>query len=135
MRLVRLAVTLVAVGLGPRASLAQVRSVANDEVMTTDVVPSVSRAVADWEDALVAGVTDAEAWSSIGRRLYAAGRYRECIAAMERSMLQRDHRSPEDVRFIAQAYRRLGNLKQASRWSALAREVAAPTGSARKAAE
>jgi uncharacterized protein HemY len=135
MRLIRVIATLVAVGLGPRASQAQVRSVANDEVITTGIVPSASKAVAEWEDALAAGVTDAESWSTIGRRLYDARRYRECIAALERSMLQRDRRSPDDAKLIARAFAKLGNTKQATRWSALGQEIAIPAGAARKATD
>ncbi|MDQ2667513.1 MAG: hypothetical protein M3Z05_16070 [Gemmatimonadota bacterium] len=135
MRFVRLVMAFVAVGAGPHTSLAQVRSAANDEVITIDVVPSAAKAVARWEDALVAGLTDAEAWSSIGRGLYEAGRYRECIAALERSMLQRHVRSSDDARLIAQAFGKLGNLKQSARWSALGREVSGPKSPRRKAAE
>ena len=127
--------TLLAVGLGSRASRAQVQSVANAESVTTSGAPAASSALQEWEDALVAADANAESWSTIGRRLYAAERYRECIAALERAMLLRNRRSPGDAHVIAQAYARLGNAKQAARWGALAVDVAASRSPAHKSTD
>ena len=127
--------TLLAVGIGSRASRAQVRSVANAEAAMTSPAPAASSALREWEEALDAGDVEAERWSGIGRRLFAAERYRECIAALERAMLRREGRSPGDARVIAQAYARLGNAKQAARWGALAVDVAASRSPAHKSTD
>ncbi|CAN5519036.1 hypothetical protein BH09GEM1_BH09GEM1_24880 [soil metagenome] len=125
MRSVALIAALVSVALGSRAAPAQVREVANEETMIV-VRSSASRALAAWEDALVDQNASADAWSGIGRRLHVVGRYRECIAALERSLVIRGSRSREDDQFIADAYWRLGNTKQAMRWSGGTRRVARP---------
>ena len=128
MRAVVLVAALMTVGLGPRVSLAQVRSVANEEVVSTDApIVSPAAALAEWEDALATRVTDADTWSAIGRRLYDAGQYRECIAAFERSLVHRNRHSPDDARYIAEAYAKLGNLKQAARWRGTATGIALPS--------
>ncbi|CAN5866457.1 hypothetical protein BH11GEM2_BH11GEM2_22990 [soil metagenome] len=119
MRTVALVAAVMLLGLAPRASLAQWRGVSNDEP-GTDAHALAASARQQWEEALAARVTDAETWSAIGRRLYAAGAYRECIAAFEQSLVQRNGHSPADARFIADAYAKLGNVKQASRWRAAA---------------
>ena len=125
---IALVATLMLVGFVPRASLAQVRSVANEEAVPAEMVASPGSAMAEWEAALAQRVTDAETWNAIGRRLYSAGQYRECIAAFEQSFVRRNRGSLDDARFIAEAYTKLGNLKQASRWRAAARGVDVPPG-------
>lgn len=123
---IALVATLMLVALVPRASLAQVRSVANEEPVPVEMAGSPVSAMAEWEEALAQRVTDAETWNAIGRRLYSAGQYRECIAAFEQSFVRRNRRSLDDARFIAEAYAKLGNLKQASRWRAAAQGADVP---------
>ena len=117
---------LVTVALGPRAVLAQVRSVANEAIVATTVTVSSSSATAAWEDALASGVVDPDVWSAIGRRLHVARQYRECIAALERSLVLRMRHTRIEDDLIADAYASLGNVKQARRWSSDARNVSAP---------
>ena len=133
MRLVALVATVMLAGLAPGASLAQVRTVA-DEQRSPASAPSVASVVAEWEEAIAQRVTDAERWSTIGQRLYSVGRYRESISAFEQSFVRRNGKSPDDARCIAEAYGKLGNVKQASRWRAAAgagTEAVAPSGHAR----
>jgi tetratricopeptide (TPR) repeat protein len=129
MRSVALVATLMLVGLAPRASLAQLHSVADEQLAdrSTQSGPSAANALAEWEEALAGHVTDADAWSAIGQRLYAAGRYRESIAACEQSVVQRNRHSPADAKCIADAYAKLGNVKQAARWKTYAGGVALPS--------
>lgn len=121
-------IALVSVGLGPRASLAQVRSVANEDSVSTEAVVTTMSPLEQWEEAVATHVSDADTWSAIGQRLYAAERYRECIAAFEQSLVLRNRQSRDDAGFIAKAYEKLGNAKQASRWSAFARGIPMPSG-------
>ena len=130
---VALMATVMLAGLAPSAALAQVRTVA-DEQSSPASAPSVASAVAEWEDAIAQRVTDAETWSTIGQRLYSVGRYRESISAFEQSFVRRNGKSPDDARYIAEAYGKLGNLKQALRWRAAAgtrAEAVAPSRHAR----
>ena len=124
---IALVATLMLVGLASRASLAQVRSVANEAPVPFEEAASPGSAIAEWEEAIAQRVIDAETWSAIGRRLYSAGQYRECIAAFEQSFMRQNRKSAADARFIADAYAKLGNVKQASRWRAAARAIAVPT--------
>lgn len=126
MRLFLLGVVM-AVGLTPRVCRAQLRSVVNETPAWAEAGGSHSTALDEWEEALAAGITDSETWSAIGERLYAAAHYRECIAAFEQSLVQRNRQSLNDARFIADAYAKLGNTKQASRWRATARGIAVPS--------
>jgi uncharacterized protein HemY len=129
MKIVALAATVMLVGLAPRASLAQLRSVADERPSPTSapLPASATSAKAEWEEALASNVTDAETWSAIGQRLYSAGQYRESIAAFEQALVQRNRPSPEDAQCIAEAYARLGNMKQASRWRAAPGRLALPS--------
>ena len=129
MKIVALVATVMLAGLAPRASLAQWRGVASEQPQRrpTSAPTSARTAIAEWEEALADQVTDADTWSAIGQRLYSAGRYRESIAAFEQSLVQRNGHSPEDAQFIAEAYAKLGNVKQASRWRAAAGAVAVVT--------
>ncbi len=115
---------LVSVGFGPQASLAQGPHVTSDDTPTTAQSSSAS-AVEQWEEAIAQRLTDADAWSRIGQRLHAAGHYRECIAALERSLVLRVRHAREDDNLIADAYVKLGNVKQAARWSRQARPASA----------
>ena len=117
MRFVALAAALTLVGPASRVSLAQVRSVADEQRSLAEASRgSPETALAEWEAAVAERVTDAETWSAIGLRLYATGRYKESSAACERSFVLRDKHSPDDARCIADAYEKLGNVKQALRW-------------------
>ena len=127
MRIVGVIAVLLSVLPGPRTSLAQVRSVANEAVVDTKNTASSVSALAAWEDALASGIADPDVWSAIGQRLHAAGRYRECIAALERSLVLRMRRTRDDDDLIADAYSRLGNVKQARRWSSAAGMVSTPS--------
>lgn len=126
MKTVALIAAVMLVGLAPRVLVAQWISVSDEQPrpLAAGLPESVSRrapnVVEEWEDALARDVSDAETWSAIGQRLYRAGRYRESIAALERSLVQRGERSKADARYIADAYAKLGNVKQASRWRAWA---------------
>lgn len=122
------AATLMLMGLAPRVSLAQWRSVADEEPVKVELSrPSAASAREEWEEALADRITDAGTWSAIGQRLYSTGQYRESIVAFEKSFVQRKGQSPDDARFIADAYTKLGNVKQASRWRAAAVGAAVPS--------
>jgi uncharacterized protein HemY len=129
MRIAGLYAAVMLVGLAPRASLAQLRTIVDELPIARPVPlrPSAASARAEWEDALAGGVVDPETWSAIGQRLYAAGLYRESIAAFEQSLVQRGRHSSEDAQCIAEAYGKLGNVKQAARWRALAGGVMSPS--------
>lgn len=128
MRIVALVATVMMSAVAPRASLAQLRTVVDEQPMPASVpLPaSAASAMAEWEAALADRVTDADTWSGIGQRLTSAGRYRESIAAFERSLVLRGGSSLDDARGIAESYAKLGNVKQASRWRAAASGVAVP---------
>ena len=128
MRAVGVIAFLASVALGPRASLAQVRSIANEAMVETTITASSASALAAWEGALASGIADPDVWSAIGQRLYAAGRYRECIAAFEQALVRRNRQSTDDAHVIAEAYARIGNAKQAARWRAFALGIELPSG-------
>jgi len=66
-----------------------------------------------------ADATGADRWIAMGDSLSAAERYREAVAAYERS-IQLDVRvASTSTRRVARAYALLGNDKQAVRWLAL----------------
>lgn len=62
-------------------------------------------------------------WVTRGDEMFRAGRYRESIAAFERSLQLRAPNAAESAWRIARAYARLGNAKQASRWVMHARQL------------
>ena len=128
MRAVGVIAALLSVTLGPRASLAQVRTIANEAVVATTSTGSSASAMAAWEGAVASGIADPDVWSAIGQRLYAVGRYRECIAAFEQALVRRNRQSADDARFIAEAYAKIGNRKQASRWRAFSLGIELPSG-------
>jgi predicted Zn-dependent protease len=127
-KIVALVASVMLAGFAPRASLAQLRGVSNDEPVFTDTRASAANALQQWEAVLAARITDGDTWTEIGQRLYSAGCYRESIAAFEQSIVRRHGHAPEAAQFIAAAYAKLGNVKQASRWRAEAGpRVALPT--------
>jgi hypothetical protein len=101
----------------------------DEESRATEIPPRPSAASAreEWEEALADDAVNAGTWSGIGQHLFAAGLYRESIAAFERSYVHCNGRSPEDARSIAEAYAKLGNVKQAMRWRAMARGAESPS--------
>lgn len=120
MKMFALVATVMLAGLAPRVSLAQLRTVTAEQArpMAAALPTSAANAMAEWEEALANRITDAETWSAIGQRLFSAGLYRQSIAAFEQSLMRRNGNSPEDAQWIAEAYERLGNVKQALRWRA-----------------
>ena len=104
---------LLLAGLAPRVSLAQLRSVVDEEPRATKIAtgPAAVSAKDEWEGALADRIVDAGTWSGIGQRLYAAGLYRESIVAFEQSFVHRMGRSADDARCIAEAYAKRQQLK------------------------
>ena len=100
---------LLAVSLsGSRAGHAQTESFASVAV-STDMLPTIA--------------DTPEQWNAHGRALYDARRYRESIAAFERSLQLRADVSDDGAWHIARAYAQLGNKKQALRWLTHARQL------------
>jgi tetratricopeptide (TPR) repeat protein len=62
-------------------------------------------------------------WYDLGLRLYESYRYRESIAAFERSLQLRVDAQSEGAWHIARAYAQLGNRTQAFRWLGHARQL------------
>ncbi|HEV7990194.1 MAG TPA: tetratricopeptide repeat protein [Gemmatimonadaceae bacterium] len=75
-----------------------------------------SRAAELWRSALLLDERVAEHWIAMGDALSGAQRYREAVAAYQRS-IQLDPRSARrGTRMVARAYALMGNDKQAVRW-------------------
>ncbi|MEP6991836.1 MAG: hypothetical protein ABJA80_12970 [bacterium] len=55
-------------------------------------------------------------WFAQGQAFYRAHRFRESVAAFERALQLHADSAASGARYIARAYARLGNERQASRW-------------------
>lgn len=55
-------------------------------------------------------------WFARGHVLYRENRFRESVAAFERALQLHADSAASGARYIARAYARLGNHRQASRW-------------------
>ncbi|MEO5814835.1 MAG: tetratricopeptide repeat protein [Gemmatimonadaceae bacterium] len=64
-----------------------------------------------------------EQWIARGHELYAAGRYRESIAAFERALQLRADAGADGAWNVSRAYAQLDNRKQALRWLTHARQL------------
>jgi hypothetical protein len=73
--------------------------------------------------AIAAQPGEGEEWVARANDLFRAERYKESIAAYQRSMQLRAPRAHESAWHIARAYARLGNAKQARRWLMHARQL------------
>ncbi|MEO8563988.1 MAG: hypothetical protein ABI601_18050 [bacterium] len=74
------------------------------------------RAAELWRSALLMDERVADHWIAMGDALSGAHRYREAVAAYQRSIQLDPRAARECTRRVARAYAQLGNDKQAVRW-------------------